>query len=73
MPASEKASFLIAGAVLGVITILGAMFLLVGQVDAHYVTRREYEATLVDIHNQLAEIKTDLRAHITANPHTGRR
>ena len=53
---------MVAGAVAGVLGILLTLFLLVGQVDAHYVTRKEYEATLQSIDRQLADIKLDLRA-----------
>jgi hypothetical protein len=60
MPSSEKASLVAAGAVAGVLGILLTLFLLVGQVDAHYVTRKEYEATLLSINTQLLDIKAEL-------------
>jgi hypothetical protein len=68
MPASERASLLIAGAVVGVLGVLLTLFALVGQLDARYPTRREYDATLAHISLQLGEIKTDLRAHMNEKP-----
>jgi len=62
LPASEKASLVVAGAVLGVLGVLLTLFALVGQMDGRYPTRREYDATLSSINCQLSEIKTDLRA-----------
>ena len=47
----------IAGAVLGVIVTLATLAALVSQIDGHYVTRREYEATLLSIKTQLEDIK----------------
>ena len=57
-----------AGAVLGVLGVLLTLFALVGQLDARYPTRREYEATLASINLQLTEIKTDLRLHMNEKP-----
>lgn len=57
MPASEKAATAVLGAVLGVLVTLGTLLALVSQVDAHYVTRREYEATQVSIENRLTTIQ----------------
>jgi len=68
LPASEKASLVVAGAVLGVLGVLLTLFALVGQLDARYPTRREYEATLASINSQLTEIKVDLRAHMNDKP-----
>jgi len=68
LAASERASLVIAGAVVGVLGVLLTLFALVGQLDARYPTRREYEATLASINSQLTEIKVDLRAHINEKP-----
>ncbi len=55
---SEKAAAVVAAGVLGVLGTLATLLMLVSQVDAHYVTRREYEATLVSIHDQLTTIQS---------------
>ena len=68
MPASERASLVIAGAVVGVLGVLLTLFALVGQLDSRYPTRREYEATLASINQQLGEIKTDVRASMNDKP-----
>lgn len=68
MPASERASLVIAGAVLGVLGVLLTLFALIGQMDARYPTRREYDATLASINNQLGEIKVDLRDRMNEKP-----
>ena len=68
MPASERASLLIAGAVVGVLGVLLTLFALVGQLDARYPTRREYDATLASINLRLGEIKADLREHMNEKP-----
>jgi len=70
MPPSERASLLIAGAVVGVLGVLLTLFALVSSVDAHYVTRKEYEATLLAIHSDLTEIRSDLRAHMSQSKAT---
>jgi hypothetical protein len=57
MPRSERAATLIAGAVLGVIVILGTLFGVVWAVEDHFVTRTEYTQALAGIHADLAEIK----------------
>jgi hypothetical protein len=46
---------------LGVLVIMGTLFGLVWAVDAHYVTRAEYDATQVAIRVDLTEIKAQLR------------
>jgi hypothetical protein len=61
LPGSERASLVLAGAVMGVLGVLLTLFALVSSVDAHYVTRKEYEATLASINIQLLDIKTDVR------------
>ncbi len=58
MAGSERASVAVFGAVIGVLATLVTLLALVSQVDAHYVTRREYEATLVSIQSQLTDIKS---------------
>jgi hypothetical protein len=68
LAASERASLVIAGAVVGVLGVLLTLFALVGQLDSRYPTRREYEATLASINSQLTEIKVDLRAHMNDKP-----
>jgi hypothetical protein len=68
LPASERASLLVAGAVVGVLGVLLTLFALVGQLDARYPTRREYESTLASINQQLGEIKVDLRSHMNDKP-----
>jgi hypothetical protein len=67
LAASERASLVIAGAVVGVLGVLLTLFALVGQLDARYPTRREYEATLASINNQLGEIKAELQANRPRN------
>jgi len=61
LAASERASLVIAGAVVGVLGVLLTLFALVGQLDARYPTRREYDATLASINSQLTDIKVDVR------------
>jgi hypothetical protein len=61
LPGSERVSLVVAGAVVGVLGVLLTLFALVGQLDARYPTRREYEATLASINLQLTEMRTDLR------------
>jgi len=57
-PPSERATTVIAAAVLGVLGTLATLLVLMSQVESHYVTRREYEATLVSIQRQLTSIQT---------------
>lgn len=63
MPAAERGATLVAGAMLGVLLTLGAVFALVAQADGHYVTRREYDATLRSIDVQLADIRAVAYSH----------
>jgi hypothetical protein len=58
----------VAGAALGVLGVLLTLFALVERLDERYVPRRENAATLSSIDRQLAEIKTDLRAHVGEKP-----
>lgn len=61
MPASEgkrdSGPLLIAGAMFGVITTLAMLLALVQSVDARYVTRREFDATLSAINGRLERIE----------------
>ncbi len=61
MPASEKASWAVAGAAVAVVGVLLTLFALVDKLDERYTTRREYAATLSSISGQLGEIKAELR------------
>ena len=45
--------------------ILVTLFALVGQMDNRYPTRLEYVATMHSIDTQLADIKTEVHAHVT--------
>jgi hypothetical protein len=68
LPQSERVSLVVAGAVVGVLGVLLTLFALVGQLDARYPTRREYESTLASINTQLVDIKVDLRTHMNEKP-----
>lgn len=68
MPQSERISLVVAGAVVGVLGVLLTLFALVGQLDARYPTRREYESTLASINQKLSEINTDLKVHMNKEP-----
>ena len=68
LPASERVSLVVAGAVVGVLGVLLTLFALVAQLDARYPTRREYESTLASINVQLVDIKVDLRRHTDEKP-----
>jgi len=57
LPTGEKAATAVFGAILGVLVTLGTLLALVSQVDAHYVTRREYEATMGSIETRLSTIQ----------------
>ena len=59
---------MVAGAVVGVLGVLLTLFALVGQLDARYPTRREYESTLASINQKLSEINTHLKVHMNKEP-----
>lgn len=52
-----RSDYIIAGAVIGVIGTLLALMGLVSAVDARYVTRKEYEATIVSTDKRLQTIQ----------------
>lgn len=60
MPGSEKqpadASTLVAGAVVGVLVTLASLLAFAAAADGHFVTRREYQVTLVEINRRLDRI-----------------
>jgi hypothetical protein len=49
--------------VVGVLSVLLALLGIVSVVDARYVSRVEYVATMSAVSGQLAEINTELRAN----------
>ena len=63
----DATPLLIAGAMVGVIGALLAMMGLVNSVDAHYVTRREYEATMVSINQHLERLEPSRTEHAPAS------
>jgi hypothetical protein len=64
MPSSAWVPVLIAGAVLGVIAVLGALLAMVGKLDERYYPRGEALVRLTAIQNSLDEIKEDFRQHL---------
>ncbi len=52
-----RTEYVIAGAVLGVITTLLTLMGLVSAVDARYVTRKEFEQTIVSTNQRLQTIQ----------------
>lgn len=63
MPPSEKASYLVAGAVVGVLGVLVTLMALINQLDNRYIGRQEFAATMVRMDAQLSEIK-EIRADV---------
>jgi uncharacterized membrane-anchored protein YhcB (DUF1043 family) len=55
---------LVAGAVLGVLTVLGALLVLIGKLDDRYYPRREAMVRLDSIQASLDDIKQDFRDHL---------
>ena len=55
---AEKLLPVVGGAVVGVLTTLGVLAGLMSTLDEHYVTRREYVATLEGIHAELFYLRT---------------
>ena len=53
----DRAAPVVAGAVLGVLSTLLVLATLLASLDGHYVTRREYEATLVGIRTELTYLR----------------
>lgn len=51
-----------AGAAAGILIMLTLTITVLSKADEHYVTRREYEATLKGIETSLAELKALTRA-----------
>lgn len=66
MPPSEWVPVLVAGSVLGVLAVLGALLALVTKLDARYYTRAEANLTLESIRRDLKDMKQDLRSHVYA-------
>lgn len=52
-----RSDYVVAGAVLGVIVTLLTLMGLVSAVDARYVTRKEYEQTIVSTNQRLQTIQ----------------
>jgi len=62
LAAGERASLVIAGAVVGVLGVLLTLFGVIDKLDGRYLPRKEYESTLASINVQLADIKSELVA-----------
>ena len=61
MAPTEKASYLIGGAVVGVLAVLVSLFVFMAQLDARYVGRAEYKATLERLDGNIASVNANLR------------
>jgi hypothetical protein len=64
MPPSEWVPVLVAGAVLGVLAVLGALLAMMAKLDDRYFPRREAAAAFENIQRSLDEIKGDFRNHL---------
>lgn len=61
MPGSEKAQYVAAGAVAGVITILALLLGLMNTLDARYIPRGEYRATLERLDSNISIVNTNVK------------
>lgn len=75
MPGQPGRAELIAGAAIGAITALAALFALIGAFDSRYVTAKEYDAQRkadVEVRQQinasLARIESKIDAHMGSGP-----
>jgi hypothetical protein len=64
MPLSEWVPVLVAGGVLGVLAVLGALLAMIGKLDERYYPRGEATVRLTAIQDSLDEIKEDFRQHL---------